>query len=135
MIYHSERNAGGNWQDTFRDLGKTLTRMTRELRAHTDEFDAIICTGTSGLVVASPLSVRLKKKLLVLRKTNENAHGLGGMIIGGNLTNLRILWIDDFVATGKTRTRIYEAVENQMPTCKIVAESMCSPNDKPWAKV
>jgi adenine/guanine phosphoribosyltransferase-like PRPP-binding protein len=109
----------------YSSLPKVLRVATKELREHLDEFDALICTGISGLVVASPLSVRLKKPLMVLRKQGEDCHGNRLEPLIGYKEHLypRILFVDDFVGCGDTRERCIDAVAKKSNRrAKIVAQ-------------
>lgn len=113
MIYH------GN-QGTFDDLEKTVKEAIKDLKPHVAEFDAIICQGTSGLVIASPVAIALKKKLLIVRKPKERSHGSQGEILGKGYFEKthperfrgRVLFIDDFIGCGETRLRTCGAADD-----------------------
>lgn len=97
-------------QGTLHDLEKTVRKVTKELRPNTDHFDSIVVTGISGLVVGSPVSLRLKVPLVIIRKpyTSENAHSYGHVNI--EKAGDRYLFLDDFKSSGETERRVQEAM-------------------------
>lgn len=113
MIYHGTRD-----YDTGRgelcDLARDVASTVHDLRARAGDFDAIICTGLSGTLVASPVALELRKSLAVLRKheTGRDAtHDYGTRIVGmKGLAGKRVLFLDDFVSGGYTRSRCFRAV-------------------------
>jgi adenine/guanine phosphoribosyltransferase-like PRPP-binding protein len=65
----------------------------------------------SGQCVGFPLALRLKVPIAVLRKQGEDCHALQGTLINRQaVTGKRVLFVDDFIATGETRDRCREAV-------------------------
>lgn len=72
------------------------------------DFDGIACRGTSGLVIAPMLSVMFDKKLLVVRKENDNSHS--SSILEGHDDINRYIVVDDFTASGRTIESIYDGV-------------------------
>lgn len=91
------------------DLAETVERAVHDLRPHVNEFDSIAVTGMSGVVVGSPVSIELKKPLVIVRKTTDESHGGQGTV---NLERAgeRVLFLDDFVESGETRFRVKEAI-------------------------
>lgn len=109
MIYHD-----GN--SDFHGLEAAVRKTTADLREIQDEFDAIVVTGVSGLVVGSPVALRLRKPLLVLRKAHseEASHGLSGELLNWQAlrgTEKRVVFLDDFISAGDTFRRCRSAVE------------------------
>lgn len=98
---------------TFRDLDLVVRQSYRTLAPRKSEFDAIIVTGVSGLSVGAPLALRLKKRLLVLRKEDENCHDQPGNLVGSaDLdTHQRVLFVDDLISSGATLRKCRQAVE------------------------
>ena len=115
MIYHTTREAmdfEGFVSGSFRDLKAAVLQAVRLCEDNGCKFDLIAVQGTSGMAVGFPLSVALDKEIVVLRKSDENCHGSGGELIGGRrVKGKRVLFVDDFVSMGRTRTRVREAVE------------------------
>lgn len=103
--------------NSYQALPQLLRSATKDLRQHEHEFDAIVCTGISGLVMASPLSMRLKKPLLVLRKDSESSHGIPGELKGASgmpgqtVSGARVLFVDDFISGGVTLRKCRESIE------------------------
>lgn len=72
------------------------------------EYDTMIGSGTSGLLVIPLLARALKKEFAIVRKPNDSSHrevDIEGTIGG------KWIFVDDFVASGATRTRVKTAVE------------------------
>lgn len=120
MIYH-------DGSSDFHGLERVVRQTTADLREIRDEFDAIIVTGVSGLVVGSPVALRLRKPLLVLRKpsTEEESHGYGNELLNWAAvrgTERRVVFLDDFISMGDTFHRCVDAVENIRTKGQLVAE-------------
>lgn len=113
MIYHTHHDRqrrdllpGGR---TLRDLADTVSDAVKTLAAHREEFDGIVVTGISGLVVGAPVAVQLEKPLLVLRKPGDDSHDGDDRFV--NAADVgpgsRLLFMDDFVtAAGTTLARV-----------------------------
>lgn len=96
--------------DAIFQLPDVIDRAKREL-ADLD-FDTIVGTGFSGGVVIPALAMALGKNYVLIRKdTDDSHHGAGRML--GTLGK-RWLFVDDFVSSGSTRTRVLERIENTM---------------------
>lgn len=105
------------------DLREIVNQSVRDLKAHIDEFDAIVVRGISGLAVGSPVSLRLKKDLLVVRKPQnvERSHG-SFPVIGARVEGARILFFDDFRAGGVTFMACRDALLSEGKPCSIVGQ-------------
>lgn len=92
------------------DLVETVEYAVFALRPHVDEFDSIAVSGMSGVVVGSPVSIELKKPLVIVRKKAEVSHGRDRII---NLQHVgdRALFLDDLVESGKTRLHVKTTIE------------------------
>lgn len=96
---------------TFRDLDLTVETARRTLETVKEQFDAIIVTGISGLVVGAPVALQLGLRLIVLRKEDETAHSLCKLIGAADLDETsRVLFLDDLIASGATFDRCKEAL-------------------------
>ena len=119
MIYHSQRGRTyepGSAYGTFDDLAEAVLDTVRALEPVLHTFDVIAVQGTSGMSVGFPVALKLGKPICVVRKPGEDNHcgsevitGLGSNAKG--LTGKSVLFVDDFVSLGGTRTRVREAVE------------------------
>lgn len=93
------------------DLEEIVSKAVDRLSTMSDKFDIIAVTGISGLMVGSPVSLALRKKLVVIRKNGENAHtsrhpGLSDPDTIGH----RWIFLDDFVSSGESRRRVRDAI-------------------------
>ncbi len=124
MIYDGERPGERN---TFADLERVVRRTTRDLRPHLDEFDAIAVTGVSGDSVGFPVALRLRKPIVSVRKESGQHHQWdGGDVAGyqGLPENARVLFLDDFVASGATRGRVERALGQLKGNPRLVGQYM-----------
>ena len=108
MIYHSNREADGSYYNSLEDLPLTVRQATEDLRPHRKDFDSVVVTGVSGLVVGAPVALRLRKPLVIIRKKGDDSHS-------GKHENIkhigkRALFLDDFVSGGHTELRVRDAV-------------------------
>jgi len=85
----------------FETTVKALKRLDKKT-----PFDAIAFTGTSGAALAYPLSLRLKKPLISIRKGQSHF----GRTFEGCLDAKSYLIIDDFIDGGATVNRILREV-------------------------
>jgi len=89
------------------DLAQTVQRAVQDLRPYADQFDSIVTSGTSGLVVASPVALALGKPLVIVRKEDDgprcwHAHDVENAEHAGR----RTLFLDDEVQRGRTLTHV-----------------------------
>lgn len=105
MIYTN--NHGG----TLEDLADVVNAAVLTLRPKKKYFDSIVVRGVSGMIVGSPVALKLKKPLVVIRKPNENSHSGNSLVV--NLKNIGSQWLflDDFIVSGATKQRCIEAIE------------------------
>jgi adenine/guanine phosphoribosyltransferase-like PRPP-binding protein len=110
VIYSWQRNRSAS-QYTLDDLEPVVRKTARELREHGDKFDAIVVTGMSGVVVGAPVALRLKKPLVILRKSGDNTHHRRNRgVIGYKHIHKSLLFLDDFEDSGETARRVRTAV-------------------------
>ena len=91
---------------TQRVIGDAL----KTLGDHVKEFDAIVVTGVSGLIVGPTLAYLLGKRLAVVRKksdwhTTGNNHAVVNVESALNM-NDRWIFVDDLIASGETIKRV-----------------------------
>lgn len=72
------------------------------------EFDTIVATGVSGLVVAPILAHALGKDLFVVRKSDDTTNHSGKPTAG--VLGERWVFVDDFISSGATFRRVHKAV-------------------------
>lgn len=85
-----------------------VKRIVDDLGKHTDDFDGIIASGLSGLMLAAPVSLQLGKTLGVVRHTDEKRHP-------GDHAGLYLIekacFLDDFVTRGRTFRQCHDALK------------------------
>jgi hypoxanthine phosphoribosyltransferase len=72
------------------------------------DFDAIVCRGVSGLIMAPLLAYHGRKKLVITRKPDENSHSYTR--IEGHLDIDTYIIVDDFVSSGMTIETIVDEI-------------------------
>jgi len=72
------------------------------------DFDTVVVTGTSGLIMGPHLARTHRKGLLVVRKPNDNSHSVS-RLTGHH--GKRLFLVDDVVETGETVSRVLRTVE------------------------
>ena len=93
---------------TPKKLQSATRRVTDALKKSRRKFDGIACRGISGLSVASPVALRLRKPLAVIRK-GECANSNRDVEVGGDMR--RYVIVDDLIHSGATVARIKEAMQ------------------------
>lgn len=108
--------------ETINDLADFLTQdpATRGLN-----FDTIVCSGISGLVVAPALAARMGKELLIVHKQGYKTHS--PYDVEGNVASECYIIIDDLVDTGDTIRYIVEQVDRATSCSRGYGESDRTP--------
>jgi orotate phosphoribosyltransferase-like protein len=78
-------------------------------------FDAIACSGTSGMLVVPQIAELLKKNIIVVRKSKQ--HCYSEFLIEGPSTKQYIV-IDDLICSGNTVRRIINRIKEETPRSK-----------------
>jgi adenine/guanine phosphoribosyltransferase-like PRPP-binding protein len=87
---------------------RALTRAERE----GFEFDAIGCTGVSGLLMGPTIAYLMGKRLAVIRKEKPGFGNHACVKVEHNMmSGDRVLLIDDLVASGATMIAMNDALE------------------------
>jgi len=112
MIY----NGAGydDYRGELDDLAVTVREAFDVIRAAdiSDQYDSIIVTGISGILVGSPVALRLNKPLVILRKDGDMHHN-GRIVINVDRMGKRCLWLDDFVSLGNTEARVWAFLDER----------------------
>jgi hypoxanthine phosphoribosyltransferase len=85
-------------------------------------FDAIVVSGTSGLLVGPAIADQLGLPLVVVRKPDDGSHS-GSLVegaVGFDKPNPKYIVVDDFVSSGDTVARIMETMRWYRPTWSFV---------------
>lgn len=101
------------------DLAPTVADTSAALWKHRDEFDVILVTGMSGVVVGVPVALALNKPVAIVRKNDDDAHqsrvcgAVGGKRVINRyaLMGKRALIVDDFRSTGDTEWGLIETAK------------------------
>ena len=78
-------------------------------------FDAIACTGTSGMLVVPQIAELLKKNIIVVRKFNEDCYST--FLVEGTSTKQYII-IDDLICSGDTIKHMIRSIHEETPRSK-----------------
>jgi len=89
--------------------------ILRALQPKDRDFEAIACTGVSGLLIGPTIAYLMNKRLAVIRKDNDKP----GQNVNHAMTQVehnlcdgdRVIVIDDLVASGSTMQAIGRALE------------------------
>ena len=92
------------------DLPGVIDQCKQALRGI--EFDTIVGTGFSGGIVIPALALSMGKKFVLIRKEGDDSHHGGGRLVGE--LGERWIFVDDFVSSGKTRTRVISKIADAM---------------------
>jgi orotate phosphoribosyltransferase len=97
---------------------KHLMRWGNSPGADKLEFDAIAFRGMSGALRAPLLAIKLKKSLIMVRKSRKNNHS--GRYVEGNYGAKTYIIVDDLMCTGMTAKMIVRRIKEAMPDAKCV---------------
>jgi adenine/guanine phosphoribosyltransferase-like PRPP-binding protein len=122
MTQHSSylKEAISSPSQMARTVSETVKQI-RELMAGKKQLqiDAIACCGVSGITIAAPVAIRLKKQLIIVRKQEENSHAsfkVEGLIKGKVFS---YLIVDDLIESGRTCRNIISNISesNRFGVC------------------
>jgi adenine/guanine phosphoribosyltransferase-like PRPP-binding protein len=101
------------------------------------EFDAIACTGISGIAFAAALSLQAQKPVVIVRK-QEAPMSHSCRSIEGPDEIRTFVFVDDLISTGSTLFRVNGAIKSQYPEATLVGiycytgvgtDTFCVPNE------
>ncbi len=87
-------------------LPKVIDRAVKDLDCV--DFDTLVGTGFSGGIVIPALALAMGKQFVLIRKETDDSHHGRGRLLGQ--LGEKWVFVDDFVASGKTRKRVIEKV-------------------------
>lgn len=90
------------------------------------EFDSIVVSGVSGLLVGAQIAEILDKNIVVVRKKNEKRYSpfhIEGAYPGDYIV------VDDLVCSGSTVRRIFSEIKTEYPRSKAVGMYCYIPED------
>ena len=97
---------------------KKFKSAVKVLRNCNVPFDSIAFCGMSGALIAPPIAHRLKKPLIMVRKTTVGCHSQEK--VEGNIKSERYIIIDDLTCSGRTSNRIQYEVHKFAPDARCV---------------
>lgn len=122
MIYD-----GNDLSDLTAIVARTVSELGR--KDIQSRYDFIAVRGMSGVLVGSPASILLQKRLVIVRKPGENSHGSQLVGVGHNKPleyGERFIFLDDFISTGATQRAVIEAIPQR---CIYVGDYLYDPSD------
>ncbi len=102
MIYHNNTNS-------LDGLDEEVAKVVAVLEKHFDRYDSIAVQGLSGVTVGLLAARELGKPLVIVRKENDGSHA-GSRLVNDEYMGERVLFLDDFISSGATRSRVEESV-------------------------
>jgi adenine/guanine phosphoribosyltransferase-like PRPP-binding protein len=123
MLYHNRADTSDSEYDVeacedsydLHGFDDAVRAAVRTLKPHAHEFDNIAVRGMSGVIMGAPVSLILKKELIVVRKPNEDNHQYRGNVINARVLHAspRCLFLDDLIAGGDTYYSTKEEIEKR----------------------
>lgn len=102
----------GGREHSFSDLPDVVRYVCDTLRARRHEFDTIVGVGLSGVTVAVPVALRLRKKLAIVRSAGSQRHSAHH--VEGDVGRRWVL-VDDFPSSGSTEDRAHRLISKHTP--------------------
>lgn len=92
----------GYMDDALFDLPGVIKGAKKDLGGV--DFDTMVGTGFSGGIVIPALALAMDKNFVLIRKEGDDSHHGNGRLLGQ--LGKRWIFVDDFVSSGRTRTRV-----------------------------
>ena len=109
-------------RELMRDQTSVINAAIATLSAVAEDFDAIVVTGVSGLLLGPTLAHLMRKRIGIVRKY-EDQPGKGNHAVCAVESNMefddRWLFVDDLIASGETVKRVVCQMERHMPTTRM----------------
>jgi adenine/guanine phosphoribosyltransferase-like PRPP-binding protein len=103
-VNHPEFVAMGYLTEILKDPRPIAERAAERLRGV--DFDVIVVSGTSGLLIGPALAVAMGKRLAIVRKPNDASHSMH--LVEGWYGG-KWLFVDDLIDSGSTCRRVAQA--------------------------
>ena len=105
---------------------KAIIKAVCDLRRINEQFDSIVCCGTSGLMVVPQIAELLDKHIVVIRKPETKSYS--DFAIEGVIP-FRYVIIDDLVCSGSTIKFIKDTIFEECPKSKCVGVYCYMPDE------
>lgn len=96
---------------------KIIIKAVCDLRKISDNFDSIVCCGTSGLMVAPQVCEILDKHIVVVRKPDTKSYS--DFFMEGVMP-FRYVIIDDLICSGSTIRLIKNTIYEESPRARCI---------------
>ncbi len=103
-----------------KEFSKRVIRLANKIKKFSikNRYDAILFTGVSGMAMGFPLSLKLKKPIVIVRKEgcawNHSEYQIEGL-----KEFKRYIIVDDRISTGKTINNIIRNIKDHCPNAKL----------------
>jgi len=94
------------------DLPEIVNRAVDTLSFRKVQFDAIVVTGVSGMLLGPILAYQLGKRLAIVRKEDDKQNHATVRIEHGMNADDRWIFVDDITASGQTYDRVKRLISN-----------------------
>ena len=89
---------------------KIIIKAVCDLRKINNEFDSIVCSGVSGLIITPQVSEILNKHLIIVRKKNEERYS--EFTVEGTNPG-RYIILDDLICSNNTVKHIMKSIKEE----------------------
>lgn len=100
-------NTHGYFKHAYTNVNDLVSHARRAL--YHVNYDTMVGTGLSGSLVVPILARRLRKHWMIVRKPDDKS--THSSMLGEGKLGERWLFVDDFVASGETRVRTLQTIE------------------------
>lgn len=96
---------------------KVIIKAVCDLRKIADQFDSIVCCGTSGLMVVPQICEILDKHIVVIRKPNTKSYS---EFLMEGVVPFRYVIVDDLICSGSTIKLIKNTIYEECPKARCI---------------
>jgi orotate phosphoribosyltransferase len=96
---------------TFPDILEMIAEAMSEKLVNI-EFDKIACIELGGVPIATAVSLKLRKPIIIFRKEKKE-HGLSDDMVGELKPGERVVVVEDVITTGKSAISVARRVEHR----------------------
>lgn len=115
-------------REAVRKIIRAFREMTREV-----EFDTVVVTGTSGLLMGPTLARATRKHLAVVRKAGDGSHSWAK--VEGYKAGRKAVFVDDLVFSGETAERVRKTALSEMGNLTWAGVFLWNTESERWRNV